>query len=107
MGGYGVWNLGVQRAEVFAAIAPICGAGNLVNSLPHRICALDHTPVWAFHGADDDVVPLEHQQILIDALRECSDAEVKFTVYPGVGHDSWTQTYANPALYDWFMCYTK
>ncbi len=87
MGGYGTWHLAVQRPEVFAAIAPVCGAGDLVNSLPHRICALESMPVWAFHGSSDDVVPLAAQQKLIDALRECSSAEVKFTIYEGVGHE--------------------
>jgi predicted peptidase len=103
MGGFGTWHLAVQRPEAFAAIAPICGAGSMVNSLPHRIYRLKHMPVWAFHGADDDIVPLASQQVLIDALHEVTEAEVRFTVYPNVGHDSWTQTYANPALYDWFL----
>ena len=107
MGGYGTWHLAAQRPEVFAAIAPICGAGSRINALPERICRLKHTPVWAFHGEDDDVVLLEEQQVLIDALRECSEAEVRFTVYPGVGHNSWTRTYANPDLYDWFLSYRK
>jgi hypothetical protein len=35
-------------------------------------------------------------------VRACG-GDVKFTVYPGVGHDSWTPTYANPALYAWFL----
>lgn len=33
------------------------------------------------------------------------------TIYPGVGHDSWTQTYAlsDPAndIYDWLMTHAK
>lgn len=107
MGAYGAWHLGVQRPDVFAAIAPVCGGGGLVNSLPHRICRLKQMPIWAFHGSSDDVVPLAEQQKLIDALRACSDAEVKFTIYEGVGHDSWTQTYANPALYEWFLSCQK
>lgn len=107
MGGYGTWHLAVQRPEVFAAIAPVCGGGHMVNSLPHRICRLEHMPVWAFHGDADDIVPLSEQQKIIDALRLCSQAEVKFTVYPGVTHDSWTQTYNNPALYDWLLSHTK
>jgi predicted peptidase len=107
MGGFGTWHLAVQRPEVFAAIAPVCGGGNLVNSLPHRICRLSQMPVWAFHGSADDVVPLSAQQLLIDALRDCSESEVKFTVYDGVDHDSWTQTYANPALYDWLLGYQR
>ena len=28
---------------------------------------------------------------------------MKFTVYPNAGHDAWTETYANPKLYDWLL----
>ncbi len=27
----------------------------------------------------------------------------KFTVYPEVGHDSWTQAYNTPELYEWLL----
>jgi len=64
--------------------------------------ALKAVPVWAFHGAEDDVVKLEVGQRMVDALRACGGS-VRFTVYPGVGHDSWTQTYDNPELYEWFL----
>jgi len=29
--------------------------------------------------------------------------ETKLTIYPNVGHDSWTQTYDNPQLYEWLL----
>lgn len=103
MGGYGTWHLAAQRPETFAAIAPICGGASWINGFPDRLERLIHTPVWAFHGADDPVVPLSEQQQLIDALKPISKAEVRFTVYPSCGHDSWTQTYANPELYNWLL----
>jgi len=105
MGGYGTWHVGVQRPDLFAALVPICGGGSFVNYLPERLPRLKRVPVWAFHGADDPIVPLAEQQRLIAALREVSEAEVRFTIYPGVGHDSWTQTYANPALYKWMLAH--
>ncbi len=39
---------------------------------------------------------------MVDALQACG-GDVRFTVYPGVEHDSWTQTYANPELYTWLL----
>jgi predicted peptidase len=103
MGGYGTWHTGANRPELFAALAPICGGGSFVNYLPNRIHRLKYTPVWAFHGDQDTAVLLEEQQNLVDTLKAQTETEVKFTVYPGVGHDSWTQSYANPALYEWFL----
>ncbi|MHC5833766.1 MAG: carboxylesterase family protein, partial [Nostoc sp.] len=59
-------------------------------------------PVWAFHGAKDNVVPLKESEIMVSALK-ARDGNVKFTVYPEADHDSWTQTYNNPELYKWFL----
>ena len=97
MGGTGTWSLALDSPELFAAIAPICGGG-----YPQWVSALKDVPVWAFHGADDAVVPLKESQRMVDALT-ASGGNVRFTVYPGVGHDSWTQTYDNPELYEWFL----
>jgi hypothetical protein len=35
-------------------------------------------------------------------LKDCG-GDVRFTVYKGVGHDSWTRTYEDPELYRWFL----
>ena len=41
-------------------------------------------------------------QEMVDAIK-AAGGNVKFTSYPGVGHDSYTRTYANPELYRWFL----
>jgi predicted peptidase len=97
MGGFGTWRLAIEHPERFAAIAPICGGGEA-----YRVCRLKNLPVWAFHGAKDNVVPLKAQEEMVEALKQCG-GNVKFTVYPEAGHDSWTETYANPELYRWFL----
>ncbi|MEH2461096.1 prolyl oligopeptidase family serine peptidase [Nostoc sp.] len=97
MGGYGTWHLAAAQPERFAAIAPICGGGN-----PQAARKLKNLPVWAFHGARDNVVPLRESEIMVSALK-ARDGDVKFTVYPEAAHDSWTQTYNNPELYEWFL----
>ena len=63
-------------------------------------------PVWAFHGEKDPVVPVEESRRMLRILREAG-SEAKLTVYAGVEHDSWTQTYENPALYDWLSSQTR
>lgn len=54
------------------------------------------------HGAKDETVPIEKSEEMVAALKECG-GNVKFTMYPEAGHDSWTETYNNPELYDWFL----
>ncbi|MBN3873165.1 prolyl oligopeptidase family serine peptidase [Nostoc sp. JL33] len=97
MGGYGTWHLAAAQPQRFAAIAPICGGGN-----PQAARKLKNLPVWAFHGAKDNVVPLKESEIMVSALK-ARGGNVKFTVYPEADHDSWTQTYNNPELYEWFL----
>ncbi len=101
MGGYGTWHLAAAQPHQFAAIAPICGGGN-----PVEACNLKDLTVWAFHGARDTVVPLSESEEMVEALKACG-GNVKFTVYPEADHDSWTQTYNNPVLYDWFLQHRK
>ncbi|MNI98642.1 Prolyl oligopeptidase family protein [compost metagenome] len=63
---------------------------------------LKHVPVWAFHGAEDDVVPLEEAREVVDALQSIG-GNAHMTVYPDGKHDAWTETYQNPGLYEWFL----
>ncbi len=39
---------------------------------------------------------------MYEALKACG-ADVKLTLYPEASHNSWTETYNNPELYDWFL----
>ena len=97
MGGFGTWALGSKDPGRFAAIAPVCGGGD-----PRNVCALKDTPTWVFHGSLDQVVPLERSSEMVRALESCG-GKVRFTVYPTAGHDSWTETYANPEFYEWLL----
>ena len=97
MGGFGTWRLACEYPDRFAAIAPICGKGE-----PFAARAIPHLPAWVFHGTKDDVVPIQASQEMVDALKKAG-GNVEFTIYPEAGHDSWTETYNNPELYDWFL----
>ena len=54
----------------------------------------------------DDVVPISATEQIVAELRSL-DADVRFTRYAGVGHDSWTETYANPEFYDWLLSHRR
>jgi predicted peptidase len=97
LGGYATWELALRHPERYAAIIPVCGAGD-----PARADRLRDLPVWAFHGAKDDVVPLSGSQDMIAAIK-AAGGNPRFTVYPQAGHDCWTETYANDEIYAWLM----
>ena len=101
MGGYGTWDLASLYPERFAAIAPICGGGRRAMAFRLR-----DIPVWAFHGGKDPVVPLRESEEMVQAIK-AAGGTAKLTVYPEASHDSWTVTYNNQELYDWFLGYRK
>lgn len=101
MGGFGTWRLAAAYPDRFAAIAPICGGGR-----PGDAARLAHLPIWVFHGAKDATVQIKESEAMVAALERVG-GNVKFTVYPGAGHDSWTATYENPELYAWFLRHTR
>jgi predicted peptidase len=101
MGGYGTWDALVKRPELFAAAALICGGGDTSH-----VSKCKDIPIWAFHGADDRIVPVEQSREMIEALK-AAGASPKYTEYPGVGHHSWAQTYSNPDLYAWLFSQRK
>ncbi len=97
MGGYGCWTWAMKFPHRFAAIAPICGWGDV-----RQVEALKEIPVWAFHGAKDPVVPVEKSQEMVKRLKKIG-GNVQLTIYPDLGHDSWSETYDNPKLYRWLL----
>ncbi len=101
MGGYGTWALGASCPERFAALVPICGGGQ-----PRMARRLRDMPIWVFHGAKDTTVPLSQSEEMVEALK-AAGGNVEFTVYPEAQHDSWTQTYDNPKLYEWLLSHRK
>lgn len=102
MGGFGTWNYAGIHSDRLAAIAPICGGGDPV--LTWRLRTL---PIWAFHGAKDKTIPLERSEQMIEAVKARGNDRAKLTVYPDAEHDSWTETYNNPELYEWFLSHKR
>lgn len=97
MGGYGTWDAIARYPNFFAAAIPICGGGD-----PNTVEKFKNTPIWCFHGDEDQAVKVGRCREMVDALKKV-DGDIKYTEYPGVGHDSWTLTYANPEIYTWLF----
>ena len=97
MGGFGSWTLAARYPNRFAAAVPICGGGD-----PDDAQKLKSTPFWVFHGAKDVGVPLKLSEEMVSAIQRVG-GNAKLTVYPEAGHDSWTETYQNEAVYEWML----
>lgn len=101
LGGHGTWRLAAEHPEKFAAIAPVCGHHYLEG-----IQSIKNLPVWLFHGAKDSVVSVKESEEMVDALKNLG-CDIKFTIYPELDHNSWTETYNNMELYEWFLKHSK
>lgn len=97
MGGYGSWGLAAAQPERFAAVAPICGGGD-----PKTAHLIKDIPIWTLHGDKDPTVPLAKSQEMVDAIR-AAGGNPQFTIYPRIGHDSWTRTYESDEFWGWLM----
>lgn len=98
MGGFGTWALAMARPDLFAAIVPVCGGG-----MPWNTYMLENIPIWAFHCVGDPVVGVYETQKMVEAVRRITKTEVLETIYPSDSHDAWTETYADPKVYEWLL----
>lgn len=97
MGGYGTWDIIARRTNFFAAAMPVCGGGD-----PGTARAIKDQPMWIFHGDADKAVPVARSRAMNEAIKTAGGSP-KYTEYPGVGHDCWTQTYANDDVLAWLF----
>jgi predicted esterase len=98
MGGFGTWYLAYEHPERFAAIAPMSAYPFTVTAWATK---LKNMPIWAFHGAADNLAPIGDTRELVDALRALGN-NVRFTVLPNRDHYI-LDTYENQELYSWFL----
>ena len=97
MGGYATWAMAMSIPELFAAIVPICGGGMYWNA-----ARLINVPIWAFHGAKDNVVLPRESEIMVQRVNEFG-GNAKLTIYPENEHNSWDATFSNPEVYKWLL----
>lgn len=95
MGGYGVWSLAAADPSRWHAVVPLAGGGD-----PAAAEMLKDVPIWAFHGVDDSVVPIEESRTMIDAIEDAGGSP-RFTVVTGAGHDVWKVAYEYQHLVRW------
>lgn len=97
MGGMGTLELINRNPKMFAGAFSICGGANIETANK-----LKRIPIWFFHGAKDDVVPVHYSVDMAEALLRLN-APVKITVYPNDNHNSWDNSFAEPNLLTWLF----
>jgi predicted esterase len=100
LGGEAAYRFALHRPHTFAAVAPLCAF--LQDSEVAKMNSIKDIPVWTIHGADDTVIPLAWAEKPVNALKDAG-GNVKFTILPGHDHDVWSDTYSDPAFFDWLL----
>jgi predicted peptidase len=120
-GGNGAWFLASRFPGRFAAVAVVCGFATGRHVAPREVrypalapgaspaairtalaARLRGLPIWIFHGAADTVVRVEESRGMAEALRATGNS-VRYTEFPGVGHDAWTPAYGRAELWEWLL----
>lgn len=123
LGGYGTVHLGAAFPGRFAALMPV--AGGVVGERPilpeHRemvlpqieimldspdpykavAAAIGQTPVWVFHGAKDEVVPVEFSRNIVEALKADGNAGARYTEYENDGHMIFSKAFSEAGFFEW------
>ncbi len=94
MGGFGTWRTAAVEPERFAAIVPIAGGGDTKHA--NRLVGL---PIWAFHGDNDECVPLKASQEMVEAVQAAGE-NPKLTIFEQAGHGIPAMVFAKEDLWN-------
>jgi predicted peptidase len=102
-GGAGTWIWNMAKPHLFAAMVPVCGAGD-----PAEARVLAKKPIWAFHSEADPVIPVQLERDLIKAVQAAGGKPI-YTEFPRgtyfypMAHFAWVPAYQNRAMREWLF----
>jgi len=102
MGGMGTFESIYRYPQLYAAALPICGGGD-TKQYDKRVAKV---PFWIFHGSADAVVNPQLSRDMVEKLKSLK-ADVKYTEYPGVNHNSWENVFKEPDYLSWMLAHKK
>lgn len=101
MGGYATWRLAMDYPDQWAAIAPVCGGGDLSG-----LQTIAHLPTWCVHGDRDEFVSVDESRRLVEELRRLGSS-IRYDELENWGHNSWEWIYdpdrRKDSLVEWFL----
>jgi hypothetical protein len=91
MGGYGAFETKLfDYLNLVYAIAPIAGGMNASNAATYP-----KVKGWVAHGDKDTVVKYTSSKNFVDAYNKLHpDDPMQYTLYAGIGHNSWDKAYS-------------
>lgn len=107
-GAIGSWNYLGDNTDT-QVVAAVLVAGDGRSAWSRQMCMLGRVAIWGFHGDADTTVSPDGTRVPMTSLIACPSPprrDARLTMYPGVGHDSWSRTYdlsAGHDIYAWLL----
>jgi predicted peptidase len=119
-GARATWHALYRHPELFAAALIVAGVvrprrpdGTLVpdpdpvvpdvdGDPPRALARRLRLPIWAFHGDDDPVFPVQDTRDVVAALTSAG-VPVRYTELAAFGHDVWDVAYYSPEVAAWLF----
>ena len=92
MGGYGTWSTAIDHPDMFAALGPISGGGD-VNGM----VKIKHIPQYVTHGDTDPTVNVSMSRAMVEAGKKAG-ALITYVEVPGGSHVSVAQPAFAPMM---------
>jgi len=102
MGGEGTFDLLHKLPDKFAAAMSVCGGGQ--SWWAENISG---TPFWMFHGSLDNVNPPALTEQVYNELVRIGAKKMRYTKYPGYGHEIWNVASCEPSWHDWMFAHSR
>ena len=97
MGGFGTFAIISEYPRSFAAGVALCGGGD-----KSKVARLLNTPIWAFHGAKDEAVPVGSSRTIVAAIKDAG-GQVRYTEYADTDHIIWPKVVKETELLPWLF----
>jgi len=115
MGGEAVYRFALLKPDLFAAAAPLSAAfakylrgytSEVRETAGIPLSRLKGFPILAIQGMHDIVVPIEFAKESVDSLAKAG-ADICLNALENHDHDVWTDTYSDPAFYNWLLAHSR
>jgi hypothetical protein len=105
MGGRAVLNALVEADWLFAAAVTMSA---VTSHEPFRTEADSavHIPLWMFQGGQDTFPNPGATELTVNTFK-AAGGNVRYTLYPTLGHGTWNTAYAEPDFFSWFLSKNK
>jgi hypothetical protein len=105
-GGSGTYEVVKRAPWLFAAALPmsaITDASIISKGMTPQVA---NVPIWTFQGGRDTSPLPSKTEGIVKKFREAG-ADVRYSLYPNLGHGTWNTAYSEPEFFSWMLAKDK